>query len=160
MKTEFATRWQGLSSLAMTIALVVAASIAVAAAARAASLFGTQLEVSASGLVFRGDLLRKVIPIAELRLDRARVVDLDREPGLRPTFKLHGVGLPRYRSGWYLLKDGEKALLALIPTRPAVYIPTTRGHAILVSPDRPAEFLEALRAPTAAVQLFPVENGR
>ncbi len=138
------------------IGLLIAAPTVV----HAGALFETRLAVSTRGLEFRGGAIHKTIPMSELRVDLARVVDLDREPGLQPAFKLYGVGLPRYRSGWYLLRNREKALLALTPNRLAVSIPTTRGYAVLVSPDRTDEFLNALRAPTHAGRVFSVEKGR
>jgi hypothetical protein len=56
-----------------------------------------------------------------------------------------GTGLPGYRSGWFRLRNGEKALLYLTDTSRAVYVPTTAGYGVLLSPQNPDEFVAALR---------------
>lgn len=124
--------------------------------AGAAGLFRTRVNVSDRGIDFRGDLLHKVVPLADLQLQDARIVDLDYEPEFQPHLKLYGAGLPWYRSGWFRLKDRETALLALDRSRQAVYIPTTRGFAILVSPEDPSAFLNALRQPGGVEREFTI----
>ena len=47
--------------------------------------------------------------------------------------------------GWFRLKNGEKALVSLTDRHRAVYVPTSRGYALLVSPAEPDSFLAALR---------------
>jgi hypothetical protein len=132
------------------------AMLAAPAMAREGGLFHTRLEVSSRGLYIKADVFRKTIPMPDLQVSLARVVDLDQEPGLRPWIKIYGVGLPAYRSGWFRLKDRETALLVLKGTKRAVYIPTTRGYALLLTTDRPAEFLAALQNPTADEHVFSV----
>jgi hypothetical protein len=58
------------------------------------------------------------------------------------------------------LKDREKALLVLTGSKRAVYVPTTQGYALLLSPKRPAEFLAALQRPAASRQVFSIEKTR
>jgi hypothetical protein len=139
---------------------MVLGCLAVLAATSAAqpALFHTRLEVSTRGLEIDGGIFRKTIPMAELQVPMARVVDLTQEPGLRPALKIYGVGLPTYRSGWFRLKDGEKAAVALSRPDLAVYVPTTKGYAVLVSPGDMAGFLGALQRPSDASQTFVVEK--
>jgi hypothetical protein len=134
------------------------AILAVPAIARGGGLLQPQLEVSTRGLCIEGNVFRKTIAISDLQVPLARVVDLDQQPSLRPWIKIYGVGLPFYRSGWFLLKDREKALLLLRRTTRVVYIPTTRGYALLLSPERPAEFLGALQRPSATARVFSIEK--
>jgi hypothetical protein len=54
--------------------------------------------------------------------------------------------MPGYQSGWFRLKNGEKALLYLTDRSRAVYVPTTAGYSVLLSPDDPDGFLKALTA--------------
>jgi hypothetical protein len=63
-----------------------------------------------------------------------------------PARRTVGTGLPGYRAGWFRLRNGEKALLYLTDTSRAVYIPTTAGYSVLLSPAQPDEFVSALRA--------------
>jgi hypothetical protein len=115
-----------------------------------------RLEISPQSLCIKGEIIHKTIPMSDLQVPLARIVDFDREPGLRPWIKLYGIGLPFYRSGWFLLKDREKALLALTTSNRAVYIPTCRGYALLLSPDHVEEFLAALQRPAPNGQVFPI----
>lgn len=127
--------------------------IAIVLLAAAATLLVTALgprraryELSPDGIAFRGDMYgRKLIPAAELRGGSARIVDLDREPGLAPRWRTMGTALPGYRAGWFRLRNGEKALVSLTDTHRAVYVPTSQGYSLLVSPAEPDRFLAALR---------------
>jgi len=105
-----------------------------------------RVELSPAGLSFRGDIYgRRLIPASELRGGLARIVDLGREPDLAPSWRTFGTGLPGYRSGWFRLKNGEKALVSLTDTHRVVYVPTGLGYALLVSPAQPDSFLAAIR---------------
>ena len=57
-----------------------------------------------------------------------------------------GTGLPGYQAGWFRLRNGEKALLYLTDRARAVYIPTTAGYSLLLSPADPDGFLSQLRS--------------
>ena len=57
-----------------------------------------------------------------------------------------GTGLPGYQSGWFRLRNGERALVYLTDRRKAVYVPTALGYSLLLSPDDPGAFLSALEA--------------
>ena len=104
-----------------------------------------RFEVGAEGLRLRGDLYGRLIPRSELRLDAARRVNLAGERVLQPTRRTFGTGLPGYQAGWFRLRSGEKALLYLTDRSRAVYIPTTAGYSLLLSPVDPDGFLGRLR---------------
>ena len=104
-------------------------------------------ELSPAGIAFRGDIYgRRLIPAADLRGASARIVDLERDPELAPRWRTLGTGLPGYSAGWFRLRNGEKALVSLTDRHRAVYVPTSRGYALLVSPAEPDRFLAALRS--------------
>jgi len=120
-----------------------------AAAVLVISLLGSwtaRFDVSSDGLRLRGDLYGRFIPASELRARDAKRVDWSADPGLEPRSRTWGTGLPGYQSGWFRLQNGEKALLYLTDRTRAVYIPTTRGHGVLLSPSDPDAFLSALRS--------------
>jgi hypothetical protein len=105
----------------------------------------SRFEVSPAGLRLRGDFYGRLIPAAALRVDEARAVDLRVEPDLAPRVRTFGTGLPGYRSGWFRLRSGEKALIYITdPTRVA-YVPTTDGYSVMVSVADPAAFVASLR---------------
>ena len=120
------------------------------------SLFGaavlgsrkTRFEVSREGLRIRGDFYGRTIPAAEIAAAGMAHVDLSRRPALAPGRRTMGTGLPGYRAGWFRLKNGEKALVYLTDTSRAVYVPTTAGFSLLLSPSDPDAFVTALRAAT------------
>jgi hypothetical protein len=104
-----------------------------------------RFEVSADGLRLRGDMYGRLIPLDQIRAADARRVDFSARPELAPRRRTMGTGLPGYRSGWFRLSSGEKALLYLTDWSRAVYVPTTGGYSVLVSPADPDAFLSALR---------------
>lgn len=125
-------------------AILVGVMILLAISVRGAR--ASRFEVLPSGLRLSGDLYGRTIPFNELRVEMARRIDLTAEPQLRPGWKRSGTGLPGYQSGWFRLKNGEKALLYLTDRSKAVYIPTSAGYSVLISPADPDGFLSALRS--------------
>jgi hypothetical protein len=85
------------------------------------------------------------VPMAELDLDTAVILDLNQHPELQPTFKLAGTSLPGYRSGWFRLRDKRTAYLLLTDWRRVLVLPKRDGKAMLLSPLRPEALLDALR---------------
>jgi len=105
----------------------------------------SHFELNDNELSLHGDLWGRSIPIGSLRTDEARILDLQRDEGLRPARRTMGTGMPGYSSGWFKLKNGEKALLYVSNRSKSVYIPTTEGYSLLLSPKNPERFLRALQ---------------
>lgn len=105
----------------------------------------SRFEIGPDGLRLEGDLYGRLVPTSQLRVDLARRVDLGRDDALRPTWRRMGTGLPGYQAGWFRLRNGEKALLYLTDRTRAVYIPTTAGYSLLLSPADPDGFLSQLK---------------
>jgi hypothetical protein len=102
-------------------------------------------ELSDAGLRIRGDIYGRLIPASQLRGGSARVVDLDQERALRPTMRTIGTAVPGYRAGWFRLADRTKALLYVTDSRRVVYVPTRAGYSVLLSVDRPTEFVRRVK---------------
>jgi hypothetical protein len=136
-----AVTWVPLVSLVL---LVAVGSIVVVGLSIRGSRSAT-FEVSSTGLNLRGDLYGRTLPAARIRGGAARVLDLDRDRSLRPRSRMMGTAIPGYRSGWYRLANGEKALLYVTDPRQVVYVPTRAGYSLLLSVDRPQDFVERLR---------------
>jgi hypothetical protein len=85
------------------------------------------------------------VPWAALRVQEARVVDLSREADLRPRSRRWGTGLPGYAAGWFRLRNGERALLYVTAWSRVLYVPTSAGYVLLLSPQHPDEMLADLR---------------
>lgn len=106
--------------------------------------------VGETTLTFKAPFYGRSIDLASLRLDGARVVNLDSRSDLRPRVRTNGIGLPGLGIGWVRLKSGEKALVALTARDRVVYVPTDMGYSLLFSLERPDAFLEWLRRPGGA----------
>src|SRR2546429_7833528 len=126
------------------VVILLAAVALLATSVRGAH--ASRFEIRADGLRLEGDLYGRLVPRPELRVDLARRVDLGREEQLRPKSRRIGTALPGYQAGWFRLRNGEKALLYLTDRTRAVYIPTTAGYSLLVSPADPPGFLSQLRS--------------
>jgi hypothetical protein len=130
---------------ALWLVLLVLASIAALLTLTMVGARTARFELSDEGLRLRGDLYGRVIPASELRGSAARRVDFGTMPELTPARRTLGTGLPGYQAGWFRLRNGEKALLYLTDRNRAVYVPTTAGYSVLLSPADPDAFLAALR---------------
>lgn len=128
------------------LVLLLGAAVLLVASVRGAH--SSTFEIRPDGLWLHGDLYGRLIPKAELRADLARRVDLTQEEGLRPRWRRMGTALPGYQAGWFRLRNGEKALLYLTDHTRAVYVPTTAGYVLLLSPADPEGFLSRLRGET------------
>lgn len=105
-------------------------------------------EVGGGGLVIHGGFYGRTVPAQDLRLGEARRLPLGKGAQVRVGFKRNGTNMPGLKSGWFTLKTPqgkEKALLFLTDESKAVYIPTSKGYALVLSPDEPEAFLAALR---------------
>ncbi len=105
----------------------------------------SRAEVSPQGLRLVGDLWGRTIPLERLRIDEARVINLDDEPSLRPTARTMGTGIGGFASGWFRLRNGEKALIYLTDRARVVYVPTRDGYSVMLSSSEPDRLLSALR---------------
>lgn len=88
---------------------------------------------------------RRRLPMSELRLDEARVVDLDERTELRPMLKTNGAGLPGFKSGWFRLRNRNKALVAMAGGKRVAWIPTRAGYDLLLQTHSPQALLDELR---------------
>jgi hypothetical protein len=103
-----------------------------------------RIELDGANLVVRTTFYTRSLPIADLRVDQARSVVLAERPEYRPTLKTNGFALPGFSSGWFRLRNGERALVATTGGPRAVWLPTTRDHAVLLEPRQPQALLDRL----------------
>lgn len=130
------------------VLVLLAVVLVVAGVMGVATLRGSQhstFRVSDDALVLRGDVYGRRLPLEQLELDRARVVNLPSAPELQPVSRRMGTALPGYAAGWFRLKNREKALLYLTDRSRVLYVPTRSGYSLLLSPEHPAEMLADLR---------------
>ncbi|MBF0607894.1 MAG: PH domain-containing protein [Candidatus Magnetobacterium sp. LHC-1] len=104
-----------------------------------------RLEIGAEGLRIKGGLYGRRIALSSLVMSEARVVTLEQAPQLCPKIRTNGIGLPGYGEGWFKLQDGSKALLFLVRHQAMLYVPTTEGYVLLLTPEDPDGVLLALK---------------
>lgn len=109
----------------------------------------SRFDVDPSGLHVRGNWYGRHIPPEQIDGSGVRVVDLTREQEFAPRLRTFGVSLPGYRSGWFRLANGRKALLHLTDETHVVHVPTFQGYSLLLSTPEPERLAASLRRLTA-----------
>ena len=97
-------------------------------------------------LVIKGGLYGRSIPLGELHLEEAQVVNLYRDRSFQLRSRQNGVGLPGYNSGWFRLQDGQKVLAFVTDQTEVLYIPTDNGYSLMLTLENPGRFLESISA--------------
>lgn len=108
-----------------------------------------RLQLDGDGIEVATTFYRRRFASGDLDLDRARVVDLDERPEYRPMLRTNGMSLPGFHSGWYRLRNGNRALVATAGGKRLLWLPTRAGHDLLLQPGRPEALLERLRTMAA-----------
>ncbi len=105
----------------------------------------SRVELGSDRLRLVGDFWGRTIPLELLEVSQAVIVDLDHKSEYSPKRRTFGTGLPGYASGWFRLRNGEKALVYLTRSKKVVYIPTSLNYVLLLSVEKPKRFIEALQ---------------
>ena len=105
----------------------------------------SRVELESNQLRLVGDFWGRTIPLELIDLSEARILDLDRRSEYSLKRRTLGTGLPGYASGWFRLRNGEKALVYLTRREQVVYLPTSLGYSLLLSVGEPERFIERLQ---------------
>ncbi|MFT4249526.1 MAG: PH domain-containing protein [Pseudomonas sp.] len=97
-------------------------------------------------LEIRSTLFTRRVPVPAMRLDAARIVDLAEHTELKPGLRKRGFGYPGFSSGIYRTRGGQLAFCLLTRSERVLAIPLRDGSWLLLSPERPRELLQDLRA--------------
>src|SRR5262245_19715900 len=133
--------WLAVPSALVLVVLIVAVAVIMKAVSGART---STFEVSREGRRIQAEAYGRLIPVGELVADSVQRVDISRG-GLRPAVRVGGTSLPGYRSGWFRLSDGSRALLYVTDPGKVVHIPTRAGYSVLLSVAETDRFVEALR---------------
>lgn len=88
---------------------------------------------------------RRRLAVDELRLQQARVIDLSERTEFKPALRSNGTSLPGFHSGWFRLRNRNRALVAIAGGPRVLWLPTTRGFDLLLQPQQPQALLQHLR---------------
>jgi hypothetical protein len=131
--------------LPILLLAIVIGTTAVIVGASMRGARSTIFELSDEGLRVRGDVYGRLIPSSELRGADAAHVNISNGP-FRLTARTIGTALPGYRSGWFRLANGEKALVYVTDPTRVVHVPTTAGYSLLLSVAETDQFVDRLHA--------------
>lgn len=120
------------------------APIGFACGAIAWSLQRRSVAIDGDTLRIAAGLNSATIPLDTLDRASARIVDLEREPGLRPLFKTFGTTMPGYQAGHFRLRDRSRGFLLLTSRRKVLVLHERDGRRILLSLVRPQALIDAL----------------
>lgn len=105
-----------------------------------------RITVDADGVEVATTFYKRRLGWSQLRLDEARVANLDEHTHLKPSYKSNGTAVPGFRSGWFRLRNREKALVAMGGGPRVAWVPTTQGYGLMLQPRQPQALLDHLRA--------------
>lgn len=111
---------------------------------------GLPLEICGATLRIDGDRFGGPVTLSKLRLDEAREVEFSVDQALRPVHRPAQtdparINLVTRQSGWFILHNGQRALVYLTPRQQVLYIPTLLDYVLLVSVEDSAQFIATLR---------------
>jgi hypothetical protein len=99
------------------------------------------LEITEKALVVHAGGYSQVIARSRLRLEEAKLVDLEKDHPFQPVIRTNGTGAPTLRAGWFVLRNREKAFLLVTNTQRVLYLPT-RDFVLMASLKNPEIFLK------------------
>ncbi|WP_313300709.1 PH domain-containing protein [Stenotrophomonas sp.] len=124
--------------------------IAVLAVGLGAAFFRRRVALAGDVLDVRSTMYRRRVPVAQLRLDQAEVVDLQRDRRYGIRVKTNGYSMPGFYSGHFRLQGGGKGFALVTDRARVLALPVSDGSTLLLSVDRPQALLDALRKVAAS----------
>ena len=100
----------------------------------------TTLSLTENELVIKSMFYGRKIPLENIRIDGIKQINLEKDKEYNFSMRTNGISMPKFRSGWMRLKNGEKALAFVTDKTNIVLIPTNE-YQILFSMDNIDEFI-------------------
>lgn len=102
----------------------------------------SKIRVSDDHLIAGGGLYKIRLPLAQVDVGGSSILSPaeKRSPGWR----LNGIGIPGYCQGWFSGPRSKKVFAVLTSRKNIVYVPTSAGFDLMLTPDDPESFLRAL----------------
>lgn len=129
----------------MPLSMVIMALVVPIFVALLIQLFLVRAKISDQTLTVGGGLYSLALPKERLLLASAKIVP-GTDPQLAMRVRTNGIGMPGLRLGWFTQRSGKRVFLAVSDHDRVVVVPTELGYEVLLSPENPEAFLEALRA--------------
>ena len=129
----------------MTVICLILALVLIAFAFTAYASRHSKVSIMGDRIKISGDFWGREIPLQQLDIAGARIVNAGKGESLSLKRRTFGTGIPGYSSGWFRLRNGEKALVYLTRRHDVVYIPTSEGYSLLLSIESPQRFIDTLK---------------
>lgn len=144
--------WAGvettLGSWITLLCTILAASLNIYFAIEAYLARHRTISVTERALRVQRPIRQHVIPLSRLSLEQASIVRIEKHGDLYPVYRSNGLHVSDYRTGWFRLRNGEKAFVILTSGDKVVSIPTQEGYRLLLSMEDPEALLGLLRSRT------------
>lgn len=105
----------------------------------------TTYEITDAELIINGGMWSRTIGRDQLNVDSAEIVNAKTSEAFGVRVRTTGIAIPGYKSGWFRLKNDEKALLFVTDQSKVIRLPTFDGYTLMMTVDEPEQFLAALR---------------
>ena len=108
------------------------------------SMRNTTLTLTESELIIKSALYGRKIPLENIMIDGIKTINLDHDTDYNLAFRTNGTALSQFKSGWFRLKNREKALVFITDKDSVVLIPT-KDYLLLFSMDNIDEFIYKIK---------------
>ena len=109
------------------------------------SIKNTTLTLTEKELIIKSTFYGRKIPLENIMIDEIKAISLDGDTDYNLSIRTNGTALPQFKSGWFRLKDREKALVFITDKNSVVLIPT-KDYLLLFSMDNIDEFINKINA--------------
>jgi len=108
------------------------------------SMKNTTLTLTEKELIIKSAFYGRKISLENIMIDGIKAISLDEDTEYNLSFRTNGTALPQFKSGWFRLKDREKALVFITDKNSVVLIPT-KDYLLLFSMDNIDEFINKIK---------------
>jgi hypothetical protein len=108
------------------------------------SIKNTTLTLTEKEIVIKSAFYGRKIPLENIMIDGIKRISLDENTDYNMAIRTNGTALPQFKSGWFRLKNREKALVFITDKNNVVLIPT-KDYLLLFSMDNIDEFIKKIK---------------
>ena len=108
------------------------------------SIKNTTLTLTEKEIIIKSALYGRKIPLENIVIDEKKRISLDENTDYNMAVRTNGTALPQFKSGWFRLKNREKALVFVTDKNNVALIPT-KDYLLLFSMDNIDEFINRIK---------------
>jgi hypothetical protein len=108
------------------------------------SMKNTTFSLTENEIIIKSVFYGRKIPIENIRIDEIKKIDLDKNTEYSIKMRTNGISIPKFKSGWMRLKNGEKALAFITDKNNVLLIPT-KDYSLLFSMNKIEEFINKIK---------------